>query len=124
LPLAAPLEASRRDKLEPDWPVLWDCDGIGFGRVESRAAPISPRTINSVLERARASVGLEVHLTAHIARHTYCTNWILTYGDGEVAIEKLSRQVGVSVAVLRSTYVHVTLSDQDWADIRGLGQVV
>jgi hypothetical protein len=36
-------------------------------------------------------------------------------GEGELAMEKLSRQVGTSVAVLRKTYVHIDIDDKDWA---------
>ncbi len=34
---------------------------------------------------------------------------------------KLSRQVGTSVAKLRSTYVHVHYTDDDWASLRAFG---
>jgi hypothetical protein len=36
-------------------------------------------------------------------------------------MEKLSRQVGTSVAVLRSTYVHITLSAADWQHLKTMG---
>ncbi len=36
-------------------------------------------------------------------------------------MEKLSRQVGTSVAVLRDTYVHLALSASDWANIKTFG---
>jgi hypothetical protein len=106
----------------PDWPVLWDSAGRGFGRVEDPARRISPRTINSALERARDKVGLQVDVTAHTAKHSYSTNWVNEHGDGELSIEKLSRQVGTSVQVLRATYVHFSLSEADWTHIRGLGE--
>jgi integrase len=77
--------------------------------------------INNGLEKAREAVGLSVRVTAHVARHSYCTNWIREYGKGENEMEKLSRQAGTSVAILRSTYVHISLSDSDWADIRAFG---
>jgi hypothetical protein len=53
--------------------------------------------------------------------HTYCTNWITEKGDTEHSLERLSRQVGTSVAVLRATYVHVQFTDADWEHIRELG---
>jgi integrase len=105
-----------------DWPVLWDCSGHGFGRLEDPAAPISAKTINAALDRAAAEVGILVKVTAHTAKHTYCTNWIAEKGDTENSMERLSRQVGTSVAVLRATYVHVLFSDADWDDIRTFGQ--
>lgn len=36
---------------------------------------------------------------------------------------KLSRQVGASVEVLRRTYVHVALTEADWANLRGFRQL-
>jgi hypothetical protein len=33
----------------------------------------------------------------------------------------LSRQVGTSVAVLRETYVHIDISDADWAHLNDFG---
>ena len=36
-------------------------------------------------------------------------------------MEKLSRQVGTSVEVLRRTYVHIRLSDSDFEEIRAFG---
>ena len=58
-----------RHKPKPDWPILWDCEGRGYARKESHAQPISPRTINSALERAREDVGTTVYVTAHVAKH-------------------------------------------------------
>jgi len=43
------------------------------------------------------------------------------HGSGELAMEKLSRQVGTSVTVLRKTYVHFDLGTADWAHIKTLG---
>jgi hypothetical protein len=57
-------------------------------------------------------------VTAHVAKHTYCTNWIADHGESENSMERLSRQVGTSVAVLRRTYVHVEFSEADWEHIR------
>jgi integrase len=105
---------------KPDWPVLWDCEGRGFARSENPAYPISPRMINGVLERARQAIALPVKVTAHVAKHSYCTNWVR--GDqSELSIEKLSRQVGTSPSVLRQTYVHQTVTDADWAQIKAFG---
>jgi integrase len=88
------IEQSRQaNEPRPDWPVLWDCDGRGFARIENPAAPISPRTINNALERARDAINLPMKVTAHIAKHTYCTQWIGEHGDGETALKKLARQV-------------------------------
>ena len=36
-------------------------------------------------------------------------------------MEKLSRQLGTSVAKLRATYVHVRYDDADWAHICTFG---
>jgi hypothetical protein len=36
-------------------------------------------------------------------------------------MEKLSRQVGTSVDVLRKTYVRMTLSEADWAHLHTMG---
>jgi integrase len=119
------IERSRSEnKPRPDWPILWDCEGRGFGRVENPAALITPRTINSALERAREELGLSHRLTAHIARHTYCTNWIREHGASELMVEKLSRQVGTSVAVLRKTYIHYDLDEDDWAHLKAFGSLV
>ena len=41
--------------------------------------------------------------------------------DTELAIEKLSRQVGTSVAVLRETYVHIEISEADWEELNDFG---
>jgi integrase len=120
--LADYIEATRKqNRPKPEWPMLWDCEGRGFARVESSAAPITPRVINNALEQARDHVGLPVKVTAHVAKHSYCSNWIRDRGDGEIELEKLSRQVGTSVAVLRSTYVHITLGDADWEHLKTLG---
>jgi hypothetical protein len=62
-----------------------------------------------------------VKVTNHVARHSYCTNWINEYGDGERAMEKLPRQVGTSPEVLRRTYVHIELTDADWLDLKSFG---
>lgn len=70
-------------------------------------------------ERAIEAIGLPVRVTAHVARHSYCSNWIRQHGQNEIEIEKLSRQVGTSVANLWKTYIH--LSDSDWANVRGFG---
>lgn len=86
------------------------------------AAPISAKTINAALARAAARAGILIELTAHMARHTYCTNWIRERGDTEHSMERLSRQVGASVAVLRATYVHVGFSDDDREHIRTFGR--
>jgi integrase len=118
------IEQSReQNRPTPHWPVLWDCDGRGrgFGRVEHAAHAISPRTINSALERARDELQLPFRLTAHIARHTYCTNWVREHGASELMIEKLSRQVGTSVGVLRKTYIHYDLDQHDWAHLKSFG---
>jgi hypothetical protein len=56
-----------------------------------------------------------------MARHTYCSNWITQYGDGEISLVKLSHQVGASVNVLRSTYVHLELADEDWLRLKTFG---
>jgi hypothetical protein len=103
-------------------PVLWDCSGRGFGRVEDPASPITPRVINSALTRGCGTANLPIRITAHIAKHSYCTNWVQEHGSGELAIEKLSRQVGTSVTVLRKTYVHFNLDTADWAHIKSLGE--
>ena len=79
--------------------------------------------INNALERARAAISLPVQVTAHVARHTYCTNWIKEYGKGEHSMEKLSRQVGASVSVLRSTYVHQAFNASDWSEVRAFGSL-
>jgi integrase len=114
-------EARNANRARPDWPVLWDCRGRGFGRAEDPSSRISPRSINGALERARDAINLPIRVTAHIAKHSYCTNWIKAFGDGEIAMVKLSKQVGTSVSVLRATYVHITLSDADWAQLRAFG---
>jgi integrase len=120
--LANYVTTSRRlNKPEPTWPLLWDCQGHGFGRVENPAEPISPRTINAALKRARADIDLPVTVTAHTARHTYCTNWMHEKGAQEKAMEMLSCQVGTSAGNLRKTYVHYDLKDTDWADIKKFG---
>jgi integrase len=110
-----------QNRPSPHWPVLWDCSGRGFGRVESPVAPITPRTLNAVLERARDQVGLTTHITAHVAKHSYCTNWIKDYGSDELTMEKLSRQVGTSVRVLRETYIHLSLTAADWQHLKTMG---
>ena len=116
------LEESRQlNNPRPEWPILWDCHGRGFGRVEDPTARISPRTINGALDRARNAAGLQITVTAHVARHTYATNWIKEQGSDEHSMEKLSRQLGTSVAKLRAAYVHVRYEDADWAHIRNFG---
>jgi integrase len=111
-------EARQLHQPRPECPILWDAEGRGFGRVENPASPITQKAINNALERARESAGLVVHLTAHVCRHTYCTNWIRNAGADEMAMEKLSRQVGASVGVLRKTYVHYRLGASDWDAVR------
>jgi len=116
------LEQSRlENKPRATWPVLWDCEGRGYARVESPAAPISPRMINIAIERACQEAGILKHVTAHVARHTYCTNWLNSVGDGERDLHKLSRQVGCSVDRLRKTYIHFADDDQAFEAIRNLG---
>ena len=116
------IEESRRlNNPRPEWPILWDHQGRGFGRVENPAARTSPRAINGALDRARDAAGLQTKVTAHVARHTYATNWIKEEGSGEHSMEKLARQLGTSVATLRATYVHVRYEDADWAHIRSFG---
>lgn len=60
-------------------------------------------------------------MTAHTARHSYCTNWIAELGDGEVALQKLSHQVGCSIGRLRATYIHHALSPEDFEMVRKFG---
>ena len=68
-------------------PILWDAEGRGYGRVENPAARITEKTINAVLERARASIALPTKVRAHVAaKHSYCTNWIDQYGKDEFAM--------------------------------------
>jgi integrase len=118
------IEASRNANTpRADWPVLWDAHGRGFGRIEDPSSPISPRTINTALTRAGDAAGLPFNVTAHVARHSYATNWIREFGHDEFSIEKLSRQLGTSVANLRKTYIHLHLTDQDWKDVRGFGSL-
>lgn len=104
------------------WPILWDSDGRGFGRTENPATPISARTINGALERAAARAGITVKVTAHVARHSYCTNWITEHGESEADMTRLSRQIGTSVGVLRSTYVHLHFTPDQWDDVRSFGR--
>ena len=104
-----------------DWPILWDSDGRGFARVENPAAAITAKTINGALDRAAQRAQILINVTAHVARHTYATNWINDHGTDEHSMEKLSRQVGTSVAVLRKTYVHVRYSGDDWEHLRTFG---
>ncbi len=68
-------------------------------------------TIRSVLKTAAHEAWISGAVTPHVARHSYCTLWIEENGEGEHAMEKLSRQVGTSVAKLRSTYVHITYTE-------------
>ena len=116
------LQGDVRKNGDPEWPLLWDCRGRGFARVDDYCAPITPHTINSALERARDAIGLTVNVTAHVAKHSYCSNWINDLGTHELAMEKLSRQAGTSVANLRKTYVHIALTDDDWRHIKSFGQ--
>ena len=106
----------------PDWPVLWDCAGRGFSRVEDPSASITPKTINNALDRATVTAGLTIKVTAHVARHSFCSNWVNDQGRDDYSIERLSRQVGTSPGVLRSTYVHFDLQPQDLAAIKSFGQ--
>ena len=55
----------------PEWPILWDCEGRGFSRIENPAAPITAKTINAALDRATGQTGILVKVTAHTAKHTY-----------------------------------------------------
>lgn len=120
--LAEYVNASReQNKPNSAWPVLWDCSGRGYGRVEDPTAEISPKVINGALERACQAANLPVRVTAHIAKHSYCTSWVNGEGTGEYAMEKLSRQVGTSTNVLRRTYVHFKLDTADWTHIKNLG---
>jgi integrase len=105
----------------PDWPILWDCTGRGFARVEDPAAPISAKTINTALQAAAENIRILIPVTAHTARHTFCTRWVDECGDTENSMERLSRQVGTSVTVLRRTYVHVAYTDADWEHLRAFG---
>jgi hypothetical protein len=100
--------------------------GLRRSRVRSRREPVAPiteKTINAALERARDEISLAVKVRAHVAKHTYCTNWLKEYGKDEFAKEKLSRQIGASVAVLRSTYVHRTLTASDFETFARSGRV-
>jgi integrase len=106
----------------PDWPILWDSIGRGFARAENPAFPISAATINAALERARASVGLTIPVTAHIARHSFCTNWVHSQGRDDFSVERLSRQVGTSASVLRRTYIHFDLKPDDLVAIKDFGK--
>ena len=89
--------------------------------IENPATPISERTINNALKQAAAAIRLTTPLTAHVCKHTYCTNYVRQQGHDEFALEKLSRLVGTSVAVLRDTCVHLDLSPDDWATLRNFG---
>jgi integrase len=121
--LAHYIEESRQlNSPRANWPILWDCDGRGFSRVENPAAPITAKTINAALAKAAGRAAILVKVTAHTAKHTYCTNWITEKGDTENSMERLSRQVGTSVAVLRKTYVHVQFTEADWEHIHTLGK--
>lgn len=114
-------ESRARNEPRPTWPILWDCDGRGFGRHEDPASPVSAKTINAVLERAADRAGILIPVTAHTARHTYCTLWITEQGDTEGSIDRLSHQVGTDATTLRRTYVHVHYTEADWQHVRTFG---
>jgi len=113
--------ARERNRPQPCWPILWDCTGRGFARIEHPAAPITQRTINSALKAARERAGLTTPVTPHVCKHSFCTNWINEHGQGELAMEKLARLVGTSSTVLRRTYVHLSFTPDDWDDLRSFG---
>ena len=115
-------ETRTSNRRRPNWPILWDCDGRGYARAENPSTPISPKTINAALARAAHKTGILVNVTAHVARHSYCTEWVTDQGSTEHSLERLSRQVGTSVSVLRNTYLHVDFKDADWEHIRRLGK--
>lgn len=116
------IEQSRKDnKPKGSWPMLWDCDGRGFGRVENPIARITEKTINGSLERACHDAGIYKDVTAHVGRHTYCSAWITDHGDGERALKLLAKQVGATVGTLRKTYIHISSTDEEIERIRGFG---
>ena len=82
-------ESRNTNSPRSDWPVLWDCERRGYARIENPASPISPRPINAALGRAAEMSAILVKVTAHTAKHTYCTNWITEKGDTENSMEGL-----------------------------------
>ena len=116
------IERSRAEnKPAANWPVLWDCDGRGYARVEDPNCRISEKTINAELDRACRKAGILKPVTAHVARHSYCSNWITDVGDGEADLKRLSAQVGASVPTLRKTYVHISGTDEQIELIKAFG---
>ncbi len=43
--------------------MLWDSEGRGYGRTENPASPISAKTLNSALDRAREACGFAFKVT-------------------------------------------------------------
>ena len=131
-PQRSPRRAARAalttDRGEPQYqqPTTRLADPVGLQRPWLRQSrrPADPTQPTHHQRRARPSrdaAGLQIKITAHTARHTYATNWIKEEGSGEHSMEKLSRQLGTSVAKLRATYVHVRYDDADWAHICTFG---
>ena len=120
--LASYIEQSRAtNNPRADWPILWDCEGRGFSRVENPPLPSPPRpSTPPSTARPHASGSWSRSPPTPPSTPTAPTG-LLRQGDTENSMERLSRQVGTSVAVLRKTYVHVQFSDADWEHIRALG---
>lgn len=75
------------------------------------------RPYNEALRSLSAWVGIEKHLTSHVGRHTFATNYLLAGGK----VERLSRMLGHSDLQTTMIYVHLVEDYLD-ADMEGLAE--
>ena len=65
-------------------------------------------TFNKMLRKVAAKAGITKHLTAHVLKHTFCTNWVIVkkLSKQPEDLRELSAQVGTKIATLE-IYLHI-----------------
>lgn len=84
-------------------PYIFIChDRAKSGREES--GPLTPRSIQRMVERYATAVGITKHITPHTLRHTFATDLLLSGAD----IRSVQSMLGHSSITTTQIYTHIT----------------
>ena len=91
------------DKRRDTSPFIFVChDRAKQGREES--GPLTPRSIQRMVERYAVAVGITKHITPHTLRHTFATDLLLSGAD----IRSVQSMLGHSSITTTQIYTHIT----------------
>lgn len=84
-------------------PYIYVChDRAKLGREET--GPLTPRSIQRMVERYAVAVGITKHITPHTLRHTFATDLLLSGAD----IRSVQSMLGHSSITTTQIYTHIT----------------